>query len=279
MTGDFSISIGERPLEPQIPPRPSYAARIERAESLLQRFPASAELLRFYAGVAAAQQNVFQTLKGTPAPDYNWTLSLDTVVPLFPAFANAIAQVAPSSMREGLSSLNESDVPRLLADFWNGQSPQEPGQSILSDSCIALAFLQPYAESLAENGAPNSSVTRHATCPICSSEPLCAVLRDKDHGASRGLVCSLCMKEWSFPRVLCPSCGESRFEQLPVLTPEDDPHVRIDACDTCKHYIKTVDFTKDGLAVAVVDELATASLDLWAREQGYAKLMWNLVGL
>jgi formate dehydrogenase maturation protein FdhE len=52
----------------------------------------------------------------------------------------------------------------------------------------------------------------------------------------------------------------------------------VDVCDTCHTYLKSVDLTKTGLAVAVVDELATIPLDLWAREHGYEKLQMNLLG-
>ncbi len=55
-------------------------------------------------------------------------------------------------------------------------------------------------------------------------------------------------------------------------------HVRVDVCDTCHTYLKSIDLTKTGLAVAVVDELATMPLDLWAREHGYQKLQINLLG-
>jgi FdhE protein len=37
--------------------------------------------------------------------------------------------------------------------------------------------------------------------------------------------------------------------------------------------------TKNGLAVPVIDEVATLSLDLWAQQQGYRKLQPNLFGL
>ena len=86
------------------------------------------------------------------------------------------------------------------------------------------------------------------------------------------------MQEWGFLRVACPACGEDRFESLPVFTPEGT-HLRVDACDTCHHYLKTIDMTRDGLAVPVIDELAAVSLDLWAAEKGYKKLTPNLAGL
>ena len=38
-------------------------------------------------------------------------------------------------------------------------------------------------------------------------------------------------------------------------------HLRIDACDTCRYYLKAVDLTRLGLAVPIVDEVAGAPLD------------------
>ena len=55
--------------------------------------------------------------------------------------------------------------------------------------------------------------------------------------------------------------------------------VRLEACDTCRHYIKGVDLTRLGLAVPLVDEVAAAALDVWAHERGYTKIELNLVGL
>ncbi len=53
----------------------------------------------------------------------------------------------------------------------------------------------------------------------------------------------------------------------------------MDACETCKTYIKAVDLTKNGLAVPVVDELASVPLTLWAQEHGYTKLQPNLMAV
>lgn len=53
----------------------------------------------------------------------------------------------------------------------------------------------------------------------------------------------------------------------------------MECCDSCKTYIKTVDLTNSGRADPVVDEIASAPLDLWAREHGYAKVHPNVLGL
>jgi len=52
----------------------------------------------------------------------------------------------------------------------------------------------------------------------------------------------------------------------------------VECCDSCKTYIKTIDLTKNGRAEPVVDELASAPLDLWARERSFAKLQSNVLG-
>jgi FdhE protein len=116
-------------------------------------------------------------------------------------------------------------------------------------------------------------------CPFCGEKPVAAVLRQEGDGGKRFLLCSLCFTEWEFRRLLCPHCGEEDKDKLPVYTAEEFPHVRVEACDTCKVYLKAVDLTKNGLAVPEVDELASVALDLWAGEQGYTKLQANLFGL
>jgi formate dehydrogenase accessory protein FdhE len=115
-------------------------------------------------------------------------------------------------------------------------------------------------------------------CPFCGEKPVAAVLRPEGDGAKRFLLCSLCFTEWEFRRLLCPSCGEEDKDKLPVYTAEEFPHVRVEACDTCRVYLKSIDLTKNGLAVPEVDEIASVVLDIWASEHGYTKLQTNLFG-
>ena len=116
-------------------------------------------------------------------------------------------------------------------------------------------------------------------CPRCAALPVAAVLREEGHGAKRFLLCALCLQEWECLRIVCPACGEQDFDKLPVYTAEQFAHVRIDACDRCHHYVKTIDLTKDGLAVPCVDDIASVSLDLWARERGYTRVKSNIPGV
>ena len=108
---------------------------------------------------------------------------------------------------------------------------------------------------------------------------MAGVLRGEGDGAKRWLLCSLCSTEWQFRRVLCPGCGEENKDKLPIYTAAEFPAARVDACDNCQTYIKSIDLTKDGRAIPAVDEIATVALNIWAEEHDYAKLETNLLGM
>ena len=119
-----------------------------------------------------------------------------------------------------------------------------------------------------------------AACPYCGEAPIAAVLRDEPEiKGRRTLLCSLCLAEWAFPRTRCPACGEERADRRPHHVSESWPHVRVEECGSCRTYVKAIDLRETGLAVPVVDELASVELDLWAAEQGLSKLRTNLLGL
>src|SRR6202140_957986 len=109
-------------------------------------------------------------------------------------------------------------------------------------------------------------------------KPAVGVLRSEGDGAKKSLICMLCAHEWNFRRIYCPACGEEREPQMAFYSAPEIAYVRADVCDTCHTYLKSIDLTKTGLAVPIVDELATIPLDLWARQHGYHKLQINLLG-
>ncbi len=98
-------------------------------------------------------------------------------------------------------------------------------------------------------------------------------------GAARFLCCSWCGNQWAITRVRCPSCGETDPDVLPTWQTERYPGARVEACDGCRRYVKSVDLSLDGLAVPEVDELSSLALDVWAAEQEYTRLEPGLAGI
>ena len=161
----------------------------------------------------------------------------------------------------------------LIARIWAGQRSPSP-----EENCFARVLLQPFAEYLASRGTPDTQTTA-STCPFCGGKPAVGVLRGAGEGGRRSLICSLCATEWLFRRVACPNCGEQDKDKLPMYIAEQTDYVRLEACESCRTYIKSVDLTRNGHAVPLVDELATVALSIWADERGYTKAEPNLVGM
>jgi FdhE protein len=143
---------------------------------------------------------------------------------------------------------------------------------------FARATLQPYADFIAGAMLPPVTIMTVCRCPRCNALPVLGVLRPEGDSGKRFLVCSFCSLEWEFRRILCANCGEEKEGQLPVYVAEQFPHVRVESCDTCKHYLRTIDLTKDGNAIPAVDDLTAVPLSLWAEEHGYTRIQGNLLG-
>lgn len=237
--------------------------RIARATELQSRFPEASGLLSFYSHIAQFQKSIAERLSVQPETD---PLALAVY---YPDFFSMVEQYGPPE----LSSYSSSVHAGVLTDMWTGTAPEnEPAKF------FARVLLQPFAEALASRGNVDKQGAS-AVCPFCNARAVAGILRGEGEGAKRSLLCSLCATEWQYRRIVCPNCGEEDKERLPIYLAGEINSVRIDACDTCRTYIKSVDLTKDGHAVPIVDELATLALTVWADENGYAKAETNLLGM
>lgn len=160
----------------------------------------------------------------------------------------------------------------VLADRDGDQTPEQAPQRFVIE-----VLLQPIAEQLAGAAMPTPAGSGATRCGFCGSRPVVCALREEGQGARRALTCALCLNEWTYLRLVCAGCGERTFDALPVFTADRFPSARIEACDSCRTYVKTIDVTKDGLAIPLVDDIATVALDLWARERGYERLRANVL--
>jgi formate dehydrogenase maturation protein FdhE len=265
-----------------------YDARIQRAERLAGRLSSAREFLEFYKHVAVFQKTLWTfvadskevKLSSPSSLAVRGELDLTVLLPQFRGYLSVIELHAPPALEDSARQMAmlppESWIASLEA-YWKhaGTYDQQVGAFA---QFLPRAFLQPYAEFRAALAprAPLVGISR--LCPVCGSRPLLGVLRQEGDGGKRFLLCSFCSQEWEFRRILCPTCGEEAEDKLPVYIEEDTPHVRVEACDTCKFYLRTIDLTKDGNAVPLVDDLAAIPHSLWAHAQGYWRLQPNLLG-
>lgn len=285
-----------------------YGERDARAARLADERPHAAEMLDLYRRVLSAQRPRYERVAASRwlrrsggAPD---ALPFRKLVRPFRAYASEVAAEAPDALTaagravaeapsEALATLLERTA--ALDDL--EEVAGELGCEVLPLLFYARGFLQPVAEGLAAraaagngggNGRPHADVgvaeeaadEGPAACPRCGWPPQVAILRDEpDAKGRRLLVCGLCSTAWPFPRLRCPSCGETASENLLFHASEDDPYIQVTECASCRAYLKTVDLREQGSAVPLVEDLASPELDVWADERGLWKISRNLLGM
>lgn len=255
--------------------------QIQRADQLAAQPTASSVLVSFYAQLLRAQKEIHEFLRSRKdwLPSGDLESDLDVVRDAWPGFLKTVethgAETLAAEAHE-LSATSADNINEMLVNHWRSPSDIQ---------FFAKAFLQPYTRWLLETAATplgREIASSERLCPFCGGNPQVSFLQNKETTAESGnrdLICASCLSSWAFRRVVCAKCGEERPEKLAYFHTSEYDHVRIEACDTCKHYIKAVDLTRLGLAAPLVDEVAAAALDVWAREQGYVKIELNLVGL
>ena len=289
-TGTDNHSMSNRSIFRRPKTQNEWQRRIARAEELGAQYSFAGEILRFYLVIARFQENFYEELGRSferSSAGAGRVESEPFARPLhreltnrFESFLSVVEQNGPDQLREAARELRDGGDDshfQLLNLFWNGTDPGPlpPGPH----DFFACAFLQPYAAGIRSRSSVRWSGPTPYRCPFCKRKPGVGVLRPLGDGGQRSLVCSFCLAEWEFRRIVCPGCGEENHAKLPVYTAEELKHVRVEGCDSCRSYIKTVDLTKSGLAEPIVDEMASIPLDLWAQKQGYTKLQCNLLQL
>jgi FdhE protein len=66
--------------------------------------------------------------------------------------------------------------------------------------------------------------------------------------------------------------------KLPSFQSESYPAARVEACETCRRYVKSIDLSVDGRAIPEVDDLVSLSMDLWATREGFKRIEPGLAG-
>ena len=104
-------------------------------------------------------------------------------------------------------------------------------------------------------------------CPVCGSAPILSLLEDEGR---RKLVCSFCWYLWPAKRVQCPYCDGSGSDDLHYFYSEAEKEARVDLCDKCQKYIKTIDTRKIArLIYPPLEHISTMHLDIKAQEMGF----------
>lgn len=281
-----------------------WAERRRRAAELADRWPFAAEVLTFYRFLLDVQERIYEdAVVELPDPSEVAAYVADRAVPL-------VREVAAGQGPEALAQAVAEEAP---PEVWGARVGRWlAGEDLPSaHRFVCRAAAGPVLEALGSRvEAGDMGPGGGRRCPQCGGLPQLSLFAPSAEdlvAPRRFLECSRCAWRWPYPRMTCPSCGETDAQRLPIFAEEGAaeleatgnvvrgvggaasarsrdsgawfPHLSIHACRTCSLYLVNVDLSRDRRAVPVVDEMAAIPLDLYARDQGVTKIVPNLMGL
>ena len=230
-----------------------------------------------------------------------WQTDLRALLAAFTRLAAADGSAAlPAATRAVLTRLADADD-----DWLDNQAVQRlsgllrSGLDAAAAPFIAAALQVHWTREVlawheANPGVALPRVDEGRSCPCCGSLPVASLVRigSSDSG-NRYLVCGLCQAQWHWVRIRCTHCGGTAGIQYFGLSASDgdtgatasdaadDPGrgeegqpgsaVQIETCDSCQHYLKIVDRSRDHRVEPLADDLGSLSLDLLASEAGWQR--------
>ncbi len=256
--------------------------------------PAYTEILKFYEAVFLAQEEAGAHTH-VPRIDIPEDILLMKLTEKFPLVAAADFEIDPAAATRLLEKLceiagasasaemkaaariitesigSESLTPKDLFDLALGKENSAkipPGVSADMAMLFGYNSIRPSLRRCSEQLSTSLNAGepgRTGYCPICGSSPGLSMLKGE---GERWYVCSFCWHEWLTPRIYCPFCDNTDSSQLHYFFSDAEPEYRVDGCDRCRRYIKTVDLRKTSRTIVpVVEAIATLHLDLKAGDQ------------
>jgi formate dehydrogenase maturation protein FdhE len=280
-----------------------WAERRRRLGELRTRNGFARQLLDFYGALLGVQEKAFDEAgAASPPPEALASYAAELV---FPSVVEVSVAAGPDRLRSEVirrtqSPTHSEDALEIVRGWIEGAD--QPAV----DRFLARASLGPVLEALGEDARGACAGPRDGRhCPDCGGPPQLSFFeRSPDDLATgpRHLMCARCGRTWGYARMRCAACGEDSSAKLTIFSEHGTasgergsvirglagpnvarsdavfPHMRIEACDSCRRYLLTVDLATDPGAVPLVDEMSAIPLDLYARERGYTKITTNLMG-
>jgi FdhE protein len=273
-----------------------------RIEQLKKKRPGYGEILDFYQKVKEAQDSIKASLKIDPVQlkkewkellakegfsliqKEDFPLDIEASVKLFQALCQIGKEVNPH-MAEQVGKIKEIlankriDLKKLLKEGVKEQRIEqiadEFGLDIKVFSFLIQSSIKPSIEAGMEqlHSELDPETWLKGYCPVCGSLPSLSLL--KEETGKRYLLCSYCGYQWRIDRLFCPFCDNREQESLHYLFAEGEEAYRIDLCDKCHQYIKTIDYRNLEESDPVLEDLATLHLDILASQKGYKRPVPN----
>ena len=274
----------------------------ERIQQIKKKRPAYGEILDFYQKVKGAQNELKASLRIDPIKlkkewkellakegfsliqKEDFPLDIEASARLFQSLCQ-IGKDANAHMAEQVRKIEEAlaskriDLKKLFKKGVKEQKIEQLADELELDKKVFSFLIQSSTRPSIEAGMgklrneldPETWLKGH--CPICGSLPSLGLL--KEEVGKRYLLCSYCGFQWRIDRLICPFCNNKEQQSLHYLFAEGEEAYRIDLCEKCHQYIKTIDLRNLEESDPVLEDLATLHLDILASQKGYKRPIPN----
>ena len=274
----------------------------KRIQQIKKKRPGYGEILDFYQKVKEAQDELKVSLKIDPIKlkkewkellakegfsliqKEDFPVDIEVSIKLFQSLCQ-IGKEANPHMAEQVEKINKAlnnkkiDLKKLLKRGVKQQKIEQVAAELGLDEKVFSFLIQSSARPSIEIGMerlrseldPETWLKSH--CPVCGSLPSLSLL--KGEGGKRYLLCSYCGYQWRIDRLFCPFCNNKEQDSLQYFSGEGEEVYRIDLCDKCHQYIKTIDYRTLEELDPALEDLATLHLDILASQKGYKRPVPN----
>jgi FdhE protein len=274
----------------------------ERIEQIKKKRPGYGEILDFYQKVNEAQDEIKTSLKiKTIKLRKEWKelltkegfsliqkedfpLDIDASIKLFESLCQ-IGKDSNPHMAEQVRKIKEAldnkkiNLKNLLKERVKEQKIEQVANEFLLDKKVFSFLIQSSMKPSIETGMEklrnelDPETWLKGYCPVCGSLPSLSLL--KEEVGKRYLICSYCGYQWRIDRIFCPFCNNQEQGSLQYFSGEGEEAYRIELCDKCHQYIKTIDYRTLEQSDPVLEDLATLHLDILASKKGYHRPIPN----
>ncbi len=273
-----------------------------RIQQIKKKRPGYGEILDFYQKVKEAQDKAKTSLKIDPVllkkewkellakegfsliQKEDFPLDIEASVKLFQALCQIGKEVNPH-MAEQVGKIKEIlankriDLKKLLKEGVKEQRIEQIADEFGLDIKVFSFLIQSSIRPSIEAGTKkllnelNAEAWLKGYCPVCGSLPYLSLLKEAE--GKRFLLCSFCGYQWRIDRFFCAFCGNKEQDSLHYFCGEGEETYRIDTCDKCHQYIKTIDARNIEIIDPALEDLATLHLDILASQKGYKRPVPN----
>ena len=270
----------------------------KRIEQIKKKRPAYGPILDFYQKIREKQEEVKASLNIDPvAMSKQWKdllakegfpllqkedfpIDVESSLTLFPSICEISKESNPFLPQE-VKKIEETfgsrklDLKELFKRGIREQRIEQVAEEFGLDKKVFLFLLQESARPSMEavvaklHGEIPPGAQDKGSCPLCGSLPSLGLL--KEETGKRFLFCPHCSYQWQVDRIACPFCSNTGHETLHYLYAEGEEAYRINLCEKCHQYIKTIDLRKMDVLDPFLEDIATLHLDVLATQKGFKR--------